>query len=127
MYTTSIYDELRQIERDVIEGERRLAEQEAPVIELKRQNQERPKQKPNLNGDVAIRIDNVSSHGCNPEITTPQWRQWCLRDFVYGSQEADEPSACAGLPLRATSLREAWADGAGHGLAHVAGGIWLSS
>jgi hypothetical protein len=40
MYTTAIYDELRQIERDVVEGERRLAEQEALVIELKRQNQE---------------------------------------------------------------------------------------
>jgi hypothetical protein len=43
MYTTAIYDELRQIERDVVEGERRLAEQEALIIELKRQNQETAK------------------------------------------------------------------------------------
>jgi hypothetical protein len=43
MYTTAIYDELRQIEHDVVEGERRLAEQEALVIELKRQNQETAK------------------------------------------------------------------------------------
>lgn len=40
MYTTAIDDELRQVERDVVEGERRLAEQEALVIELKRQNQD---------------------------------------------------------------------------------------
>jgi hypothetical protein len=40
MYTTAIYDELRQIERDVVEGERRLAEQEALIIEMKRQNQD---------------------------------------------------------------------------------------
>ncbi|UGX91717.1 hypothetical protein G6321_00039120 [Bradyrhizobium barranii subsp. barranii] len=43
MYTTAIDDELRRIERDVVEGERRLAEQEALVIELKRQNQETAK------------------------------------------------------------------------------------
>ena len=38
MYTPAICDELRQVERDVVEGERRLAEQEALVIELKRQD-----------------------------------------------------------------------------------------
>lgn len=43
MYTTAIYDELRQIEGDVVEGERRLAEQEALVIELKRENQDTAK------------------------------------------------------------------------------------
>ncbi|MCW2109182.1 MULTISPECIES: hypothetical protein [Bradyrhizobium] len=32
-------DELRQIERDVVEGEKRLAEQEALLIELKRSNE----------------------------------------------------------------------------------------
>lgn len=37
MYKAPIYDELRQVERDVVEGERRLAEQEALVVELKRQ------------------------------------------------------------------------------------------
>lgn len=42
MYTTAIYDELALIERDVVEGERRLA-QEALVIELKYQNQEADK------------------------------------------------------------------------------------
>jgi hypothetical protein len=43
MYTTAIYDELSQIERDVVEGERRLAEQEALIIEMKRQNQDTAK------------------------------------------------------------------------------------
>lgn len=43
MYTTAIFDELAQIERDVVEGERRLAKQEALVIELKRQNREAAK------------------------------------------------------------------------------------
>ena len=33
-----LLDELSQIERDVAEGERRLAEQEALVVALKRQN-----------------------------------------------------------------------------------------
>ncbi|MCK1382676.1 hypothetical protein [Bradyrhizobium sp. 21] len=33
-----IYDELRHIESDVVEGERRLAEQEALIVELKRQS-----------------------------------------------------------------------------------------
>lgn len=32
MYTTAIYDELRQIEGDVVEGERRLAEQERLLL-----------------------------------------------------------------------------------------------
>ncbi|MVT71305.1 hypothetical protein GPL21_40565 [Bradyrhizobium pachyrhizi] len=35
MYKDAILDELRQIEFDVIEGERRLAEHEALLIELK--------------------------------------------------------------------------------------------
>ena len=39
MYKDSIMDELRQIERDVVEGEKRLAEQEALLIELKRSNE----------------------------------------------------------------------------------------
>jgi hypothetical protein len=43
MYTTAIYDELSQIERDVVEGERRLAEQEALIIDMKRQNQDTAK------------------------------------------------------------------------------------
>lgn len=37
MYKAPIYDELRQVERDVVEGERRLAEQEALIVEMKRQ------------------------------------------------------------------------------------------
>jgi len=37
MYKDPIYDELRQVERDVVEGERQLAAQEALIIELKRQ------------------------------------------------------------------------------------------
>lgn len=43
MYTTAIYDELSQIEREVVEGERRLAEQEALIIEMKRQNEDTAK------------------------------------------------------------------------------------
>ncbi|MCA1402782.1 hypothetical protein A6X20_24720 [Bradyrhizobium elkanii] len=39
MHKDSIMDELRQIERDVVEGEKRLAEQEALLIELKRSNE----------------------------------------------------------------------------------------
>ncbi|WFU75256.1 MULTISPECIES: hypothetical protein [unclassified Bradyrhizobium] len=38
-HTSSIFDELRQVERDVVEGERRLAEQERLIIELKRDGQ----------------------------------------------------------------------------------------
>jgi hypothetical protein len=34
---TFVYDELRQVERDVVQGERRLAEQEKLVLELKRE------------------------------------------------------------------------------------------
>jgi len=72
MYTTAICDELRQVERDVVEGERRLAEQEALVIELKRQDLDTAKAEAELercakSSGVAIRIVNVCSHGCNPE------------------------------------------------------------
>ncbi|MDN5001259.1 hypothetical protein ACFQZO_10220 [Bradyrhizobium sp. GCM10027634] len=35
----SIYDELSRVERDVVAGERQLAEQERLVLELKRQAQ----------------------------------------------------------------------------------------
>ena len=38
MYNDAILDELRQVERDVAEGERRLADQEALLVSLKRQN-----------------------------------------------------------------------------------------
>ncbi|QOG24022.1 hypothetical protein FOM02_43155 [Bradyrhizobium sp. SEMIA] len=37
---SSIFDELRQVERDVVEGERRLAEQERLIVELKRGGQD---------------------------------------------------------------------------------------
>jgi hypothetical protein len=43
MDTTVTFDELRQIERDVVEGERQLAKQEALIVELKRQRQETTK------------------------------------------------------------------------------------
>ena len=38
MYKDAIMDELRQIELDMVEGERRLAELEARLVELKRLN-----------------------------------------------------------------------------------------
>jgi hypothetical protein len=40
MDKNSISDELRQIERYVVEGERLLAEKEAHIVELKRQGQD---------------------------------------------------------------------------------------
>ncbi|MGO4512677.1 hypothetical protein AB4Z51_37380 [Bradyrhizobium sp. 2TAF36] len=43
MYREPILDELRQVERQVVEGERRLAEQEALVVGLKRQKQDTSK------------------------------------------------------------------------------------
>ncbi|MGF6433859.1 hypothetical protein ABIE91_009079 [Bradyrhizobium elkanii] len=43
MYKDAIMDELRQIELDVVEAERRLAEQEALLIELKRLNEDATK------------------------------------------------------------------------------------
>lgn len=37
---SSIFDQLRQIEREVVEGERRLAEQEHLIVELRREGQD---------------------------------------------------------------------------------------
>ncbi|WP_050385318.1 hypothetical protein [Bradyrhizobium pachyrhizi] len=42
-YKDAIIDELRQIEIDVVEGERRLADLEARLIELKRLNEDTTK------------------------------------------------------------------------------------
>ncbi|QOZ54900.1 hypothetical protein [Bradyrhizobium sp. CCBAU 53338] len=39
MDRTSIYDELSRVERDVVAGERQLAEQERLVLDLKRDGQ----------------------------------------------------------------------------------------
>ena len=38
MYKDSLLEELRRVERDVVEGERLLAEQETLVVSLKQQN-----------------------------------------------------------------------------------------
>jgi hypothetical protein len=43
MYKDAIMDELRQIELDMVEGERRLAEIEARLVELKRLNEDTTK------------------------------------------------------------------------------------
>jgi hypothetical protein len=40
MYGDSLLDELRRVEHDVVEGERQLAEQEALLVSLKRQNED---------------------------------------------------------------------------------------
>ncbi|MDA9547866.1 hypothetical protein ACM43_26165 [Bradyrhizobium sp. CCBAU 45321] len=40
MDKTFVYDALRQIERDVVEGERRLAEQERAILQLKREGKD---------------------------------------------------------------------------------------
>lgn len=37
MDRTSIYDELGRVERDVVEGERRLADQERLIVDMKRE------------------------------------------------------------------------------------------
>jgi uncharacterized protein (DUF3084 family) len=43
MYKDAIIDELRQIELDVVQGEKRLAELEALLIELKRLDEDTTK------------------------------------------------------------------------------------
>ncbi|MGY4480032.1 hypothetical protein [Bradyrhizobium sp. USDA 3364] len=43
MYKDAIMDELRQIELDVVEGERRLADVEALLVELNRLNEDTTK------------------------------------------------------------------------------------
>ncbi|MBR0829719.1 hypothetical protein JQ596_29720 [Bradyrhizobium manausense] len=40
MFNDALFDELRQLERDVVDAERRLAEQEALIVDLKRQHQD---------------------------------------------------------------------------------------
>ena len=40
MYRDTLFDELRQVERDVAEGERQLAELEALRVEMKKKNQD---------------------------------------------------------------------------------------
>ncbi|WP_225150509.1 hypothetical protein [Bradyrhizobium sp. BRP23] len=40
MDKTFVYDVLRQVERDVVEGERRLAEQERAILQLKREGKD---------------------------------------------------------------------------------------
>jgi hypothetical protein len=39
MDRTSIYDELSRVERDVVAGERRLAEQERLIVDMRREGQ----------------------------------------------------------------------------------------
>lgn len=39
MDRTSIHDELSRVERDVVTGERRLAEQERLIVDMKREGQ----------------------------------------------------------------------------------------
>ncbi|WFU37455.1 hypothetical protein QA640_23535 [Bradyrhizobium sp. CB82] len=40
MFNEALLDELRQLERNVVEAELRLAEQEALIVDLKRQHQD---------------------------------------------------------------------------------------
>ena len=96
MYTTAIYDELRQIERDVAEGERRLAEQEALVVEIKRQNQESAKAEAELErmrGDQRTRDHDRqrSSRGCNLESGFGL-------GLAQGLHHARLPHACGSSP-----------------------------
>ncbi|WP_338821966.1 hypothetical protein [Bradyrhizobium septentrionale] len=57
MYKDSIMDELRQIELEVVEGERQLAEQEALLIELKRLNENTTKVEAELKMMRKIQLD----------------------------------------------------------------------
>ncbi|MGY8683349.1 hypothetical protein Q2941_37065 [Bradyrhizobium sp. UFLA05-153] len=50
MLNEALLDELRQLERDTVEGERRLAEQEALVISLKQQKQDASSAQAELEG-----------------------------------------------------------------------------
>jgi hypothetical protein len=40
MHSENLFDELRRLESEVVEGERRLAEQEALVVALKKRNED---------------------------------------------------------------------------------------
>ena len=48
MHNEALQDELRRLEREVVEAERRLAEQETLLVELKRQGQDTDKAKAEL-------------------------------------------------------------------------------
>ena len=57
MYKDAIMDELRQVELDVVEGERRLAELEALLIETKRLNENVTKVEAELEVMRKIQLD----------------------------------------------------------------------
>ncbi|MTV11971.1 hypothetical protein FDV58_33520 [Bradyrhizobium elkanii] len=57
MYKDAIMDELRQIELDVVEGERRLAELEALLVELKRLNEDTTKAQAELEAMRRYQLD----------------------------------------------------------------------
>ena len=48
MHNEALQDELRRLEREVVDAERRLAEQETLLVELKRQGQDTHKAKAEL-------------------------------------------------------------------------------
>jgi len=48
MHNEALQDELRRLEREVVDAERRLAEQETLLVELKRQGQDTDKAKAEL-------------------------------------------------------------------------------
>lgn len=71
MYKDPIDDELRQVERDVVEGERQLAAQEALIIELKRQGLNTDNAEKELEilreNQRAIKTDSASSRCYSPD------------------------------------------------------------
>jgi hypothetical protein len=50
VHTEAVYDELRRIEGEVVQGERQLAEQEALLVALQRQNKDTRKVREELEG-----------------------------------------------------------------------------
>ncbi|OKO73476.1 hypothetical protein [Bradyrhizobium sp. NAS96.2] len=57
MYKDAIMDELRQVELDVVEGERRLADLEAFLFELKRRKEDTTRAQAELEAMRKIQLD----------------------------------------------------------------------
>ena len=75
MDRTSIYDELSRIERDVVAGERQLADQERLVLDMKRKAGVLQALKRSWNGYVnasvsATRTVKGSCHSCSAKTVT---------------------------------------------------------
>ena len=75
MYRDPLFDEFRRPEREAVEAERQLAEQEALVITSKRQEQDKSQVEGELktmraNQAFVRKTDFAFSHCCNPSHPT---------------------------------------------------------